>query len=206
MMFSIITDNLPSSIDIGDGVFVPINTSFKRCIKFENIMFGANDLSNRDKVIQSFELFGIPDKLIRNNAKSVMDGIIDFYRCFKPVRKLNKRVAEKMKGVRQPKYFDFTYDAPYIYAAFMHDYGIDLVDTDLHWFKFKALFDALSAETQFAKIISYRGTDVSQIKDAKEKARITKLQFLYALPRTMTEEQKAAEIGMAFQKIEGNIK
>ena len=127
-----------------------------------------------------------------------MDGIIDIYRCGKEIKKLNPKIEKKANNVKTPKYFDFDFDSPYIFAAFMQTYGIDLTDTDMHWYKFKALFDALPADCQFSKIISYRGADITKIKDQSEKERIIKLQTIYALPRSLSESDKIAEVGRIF--------
>ena len=52
---------------------------------------------------------------------------------------------------------DYDIDANYIFAAFLQAYGIDLIETDLHWHKFQALIDALPEQTMMTKIMQYRG-------------------------------------------------
>ena len=198
-MFNLLLDKPPSSVIIGEGVIVNVDTDFRTFIKFEKLMFGSSELSNRDRVLKSFSLFGnyMPRTSAETNA--YMDGILNLYRCGKVQRKLNAKVAEKAKTKpKVPRYFDFDYDAPYIYAAFVETYGLDLTEAKIHWWKFKALFDALPAECQFSKIISYRGADISQIKSKNEKQRMIKLQHIYALPRNLSESEKIAEAGRIF--------
>ena len=50
---------------------------------------------------------------------------------------------------------DYDKDSPYIYAAFLEQYGIDLVDTRLHWYKFLALLHGLH-DTELNRIIAAR--------------------------------------------------
>lgn len=61
---------------------------------------------------------------------------------------------------------DFDHDADDIYASFMHAYGIDLIEQQgkLHWFKFKALLNALPEDTAIKRIISIRGWSPSNEK------------------------------------------
>ena len=126
-MFNLLLDKPPSSVIIGEGVIVNVDTDFRTFIKFEKLMFGSSELSNRDRVLKSFSLFGdyMPRTSVETNA--YMDGILNLYRCGKVQRKLNAKVAEKAKTKpKAPRYFDFDYDSPYIYAAFVETYGLDL--------------------------------------------------------------------------------
>jgi hypothetical protein len=53
--------------------------------------------------------------------------------------------------------FDWLLDSEYIYAAFMQQYGISLIERDLHWHDFLALFGALK-DTRFNEIRSIRAS------------------------------------------------
>jgi hypothetical protein len=65
------------------------------------------------------------------------------------------------------KYFSYSKDAEAIYASFLYDYKIDLVDVqgEMHWDKFKALFNNLSENSPFQKIVKIRQTDPTEYKD-----------------------------------------
>lgn len=84
----------------------------------------------------------------------------------------------------------FDIDAKYIYAAFMQSYHLDLIEQQgkLHWTKFSALLNALPDDTLMRQIIDIRKTDLSEIKDKKEKSRIKKLKRQFALPDSQSEE------------------
>ena len=46
---------------------------------------------------------------------------------------------------------------------FLEQYGIDLTqEHDLHWWRFKAMFDSLSEKTQFVKIMGYRSMTITK--------------------------------------------
>lgn len=127
-------------------------------------------------------------------TEEVINSIIDFYRCGKQETRKQKAVRRTVKNKK--KVYDFECDDAYVYAAFVSAYNIDLNEIDyLHWWKFKALFNGLPSDCEFVKIMGYRATDTTAIKDNKERSRILKLQALYALPEHLTVEEKAARIG-----------
>ncbi|MGR3742112.1 Gp15 family bacteriophage protein [Companilactobacillus sp. DQM5] len=94
------------------------------------------------------------------------------------------------KGNENEQLISFSFDSKYIYAAFMQAYGIDLIDQQgkLHWVKFSAMLNALPEDTMMRKIIDIRGTDLKDIKDKKEKARMRELKKTYRLPNQEIEE------------------
>lgn len=68
------------------------------------------------------------------------------------VNELNIKIKEFLYNPNEyPKYesgkgeitIDYYLDGEYIYSAFMTQYHIDLLETDMHWHKFKALVDDL---------------------------------------------------------------
>ena len=89
--------------------------------------------------------------------------------------------------------YSLDYDATYIYTGFMQAYGIDLHRElgKLHWQEFQALLRDLPQETAFGEIVKIRGTKLSEIKDAKERTHMAKLQARYRLPNT-TNKPKGA--------------
>lgn len=57
--------------------------------------------------------------------------------------------------------FSFFYDAGFIIGAFMECYNIDLLECDMHWKKFTALFMSLNGKTAFSQLIRCRCADFS---------------------------------------------
>lgn len=87
---------------------------------------------------------------------------------------------------KQMKTFDFALDGDYIYASFMQEYGIDLVEQQgrLHWKKFVALFQGLSEKTKIREVMRIRSMDIPKATkyNANERQNIMELKAYYALP------------------------
>lgn len=103
---------------------------------------------------------------------------------------VQKEILYDLKGNPMPiqdedekkeRLYDFKQDAEYIYASFMQDYGIDLIEQQgkLHWYKFKALLGGLSESTKFRKVLEIRQMPLP--KSGKQRAEVEKLKQTYAL-------------------------
>ena len=73
------------------------------------------------------------------------------------------------------KNFDYEFDAPEIYSSFVSLYGIDLFETDLHWWKFRALLNgcfrmpcALSEKIRIRNIDPDKCEDKAAARKAKD--------------------------------------
>ena len=89
------------------------------------------------------------------------------------------------------KAFDLAQDAEYIYASFMHTYGIDLFEMQgkLHWKKFKALLNGLSEDSIFSRVVGIRTAELPTGKGmAKERERLRKLKQKFALEEDDEDE------------------
>jgi hypothetical protein len=149
-----------------------------------------NKINKNDKILIAIRLFyAEPPK----DIKKAMEGILWFYRCGE-----EEKVGKKGGENRRKQIYSYEYDAKYIYSAFLDQYGIDLNEIDeLHWFKFKALFEGLKSDNKICEIMGYRAIDLSKIKDKDEKMRYRKLQREYALPDNRTREEKEQDFANA---------
>lgn len=80
--------------------------------------------------------------------------------------------------------YSLTKDADMIFASFMQEYGIDLIEHRgrMHWFKFRALFEGLRDDTTIKTIISIRTTPLPTGEDNRdERERLMKLKKIYEL-------------------------
>src|SRR5699024_8736222 len=79
------------------------------------------------------------------------------------------------------KNYSIKQDAEYIYASFLYDYNIDLIDVQgkLHWYKFKVLLQGLSDDSIFGRVIGIRTTELP--KKGKEREQMKKLKEAYKL-------------------------
>ena len=72
---------------------------------------------------------------------------------------------------RNIKGIDWLIDSEYIYCAFLQQYGIDLIKTDLHWHDFLSLFNGLT-ETKINDIMSARYSEKQGKYDPMKEMRI----------------------------------
>lgn len=190
---NILIDTLPETVQV-DGREFLIRSDFRISIMFE-LMISDKELSETEKLEQMLRLYY--DDEIPKNVNEAIEQILNFYACGKQ-RKKNDSNNSKRKGITSPVY-SYEYDDGMIFAAFYDQYGIDLNDIEyLHWWKFKAMFDALKPDNEIVKIMSYRATDLSTIKDKHERSRIAKLQAIHAIPNNMSFDEKVSAAGAIF--------
>lgn len=130
---------LPRAIEVG-GRFFAIHTDFKYILRFREL------LQDRTAGLTAFDFM-----YINEIPAGRLEGITAIYDFMNPPRELPRSTGEESGDI----VLDYDKDAPYIYAAFMEQYGIDLVDTRLHWYKFLALLHGLH-DTELNRIISAR--------------------------------------------------
>ena len=174
---SILTEALPDYIVVR-GEKCPIKSDFRVWLEFSEII--SKNISETEKLFKMLKL--IFDKLPQNLYDGI-SAIMNFY-SYTPVKSENKDKAVNKN------YFDFDYDANLIYSAFLQQYKIDLCQTNMHWWTFKALLGGLSDDTHFIKVVQYRSMDLSKIKDKEQRHHYQKMKTLYKLPDNRSKEQK----------------
>ena len=130
----------------------------------------------------------------------------------KLLEEIGKRYIETKKRPQIKKnpmpVLDFEEDGDYIYASFMQDYQIDLIDEQgrLPWKKFLYLFNGLSSDTKIKQVMQIRSMEVPQYngKNAKQIQQINELKSYYALPVRGGGGQ--AGLDMLFRTLEGMAK
>ena len=185
---SILTETLPDHLVIS-GKKCRIRTDFKTWLKFSEIISENEPETEKTLKILPLIFFELPPNL--HDAFVAMGG---FYA--REQKSKGKGGNGKNKAV-----YDFEYDADLIYAAFMQQYGVDLCDSEMHWWKFKALFNGLSEDTHFTKVVQYRGMDLSKIKDKEMRAQYMRLKGAYRLPERRSEAQREADMVSSFEKM-----
>ena len=169
---NILIDLLPSSVKI-NGTEYDINSDFRTSVLF-SLLMEDDSLNEEEKVLQALNLYY---PVVPDNLEEAIEQIKWFYSC----GKLDNPIGNKKARASSKKVFDFEVDANYIYSAFMSQYNIDLQDIgQLHWWKFKALFNGLNSECEFCKIKSYR------LYNGKDK-NLLELKEFYKLPPTKIE-------------------
>lgn len=187
---NLLIDSLPDTVMV-DGREFLFRTDFRISIMFE-LLIGDPELTPQEKLQQTLLLYY--DEIPANHDMAI-EQVLDFYACGKQ----GKRHGSGKKSEIKSPIYSFEHDDGLIFSAFYDQYGIDLNDIDyLHWWKFKAMFDALKSDNEIVKIMSYRATDLSAIKDKHERNRIARLKAIYALPVNMTHEEKVSAAGAIF--------
>jgi len=84
---------------------------------------------------------------------------------------------------------DYELDSDLIYAAFLGQYGIDLIDIEeLHWHKFLALLSGINENTKLREVMGYRCYTKSTNKDRDI---YEELRFAWTIDPFVSEEEQA---------------
>jgi len=192
---NILIDDLPESLNV-DGADYKINTDYRTAIKFET-MTQNEDVPDTEKISKAMALFFCDN--IPSDFEKAIEKIIWFYSGGEN-KPNNVKGSNSEKEPNKHKIYDYDIDAGYIYAAFLEQYGIDLQETHLHWWKFKALFCALSENIEFVKIMAYRTIKINPNMSKEQQAHYRKMKKLHALPLSKTEDEKLSKIEAALMR------
>ena len=189
MNFDLLTEALPESVWI-HGKEYPIQCDFRIGIKLDGIL--RSELEDQEKIKRMLVLY-FKDN-IPPNIPAAIDKIIWFYRCGEVLDNEDEEKKKRLYIRRKSKdpACVLTQDAPYVYAAFMDQYGIDLTSvTFMHWWKFMALFESLGDETKMSKIMYYRQASTSGMSKER-RAFINEMKKIYKIKGTkkMTLQQR----------------
>lgn len=182
---NLLIDGAPKEIFV-DSLKYNINYDFRYGLLFEELM--------NDKSISDSEKFYLAIKLYLNNQyvenyEEAITQIFNFYLCGEKPKKGSKK--------RQNPVFSYEEDAGLIFAAFKEVYNIDLVEDKIHWWKFRALFDALPESCQFRKVVGYRAIEIKNEMSNSEKNFYKEMKRIYALEDKRTLEEKEADFANA---------
>lgn len=178
---NLLTDTLLDFLII-DGKKYKIKTDFKIWIKVSQIMSGTS--FNAENMIK---IIGMVFEDIPSNLWETIQEILRF------LNPLAKKGGQNKNEKITRRIFDYELDSEYIYSAFWQQYNINLCCADLHWWQFLALFNCLSEDTAFSKIIQYRNIDLKEIKDKEMRKFYRKMKNLYALSDDRTQDEKEAD-------------
>lgn len=188
---NLLIDELPEKVIIC-GAEREINSDFRTAMLFEMLMDDGN-VPDEDKGIQAIKLFFPVLPKTPDETADYIRQMLWFYRCGKEpneyMRQKEKRMQES--GQTESRIYDFGYDDDYIYAAFIQQYGINLNAVGyMHWWEFRALFKALTNQTEFVKIMEYRGMEITKDLSDREKAFYKKMKAIYELPKPKEESER----------------
>lgn len=186
--YNFLVEKLPDMVDIS-GRKYEIRSDFRVGFKLEEIMRNPN-LTDEMKILDMLNEYY---PVIPMDLKGAIEKALWFYRCGNEKSEQKERKGRyRNRNRKQEIAYSFCQDAPYLYAAFLEQYGIDLCEVKyMHWWKFCSMFESLNEETQMSKIMYYR--QVSTIGMPKEKRMyITEMKNKYRLNDLTSTENKVS--------------
>ncbi|WP_316711528.1 bacteriophage Gp15 family protein [Peptoniphilus grossensis] len=180
-------DGAPKEIYV-DSLKYNINYDFRYGLLFEELM-NDKSISDSEKFYLAIKLY-LDNQYVENYEEAITQ-IFNFYLCGE---KPNQKKGSKK---RQNPVFSYEEDAGLIFAAFKEVYNIDLVEDKIHWWKFRALFDALPESCQFRKVVGYRAIEIKNEMSNSEKNFYKEMKRIYALEDKRTLEEKEADFANA---------
>ena len=161
---------LPESVEV-EGSLYYIQTSFKYWLRFLEV------LENKEIAPNDFDFMYKGSK-----PSNKQDGVLALIQFCSPAELLPR--FQGSEGGE--KVVDYIIDADYIYAAFLEQYGIDLISSDMHWYRFLALFKGLH-DTKLNEIIGYRLYEHTSGKKDDYVRQMEKLRSAWELPMESDE-------------------
>lgn len=188
---STLTDPFPESVTVS-GVEYPIYADFRTVLRCFEIQGRKAELSE-DDLLSMLRLFYNVKRMTA--TEDHIDQMFWFFSCGREKEK--KKFPRKIAGINDKQPFDFEGDADLIYAGFMQQYGIDLQESDMHWWKFMILLENLENDTRLQKVMEYRTIDTGNKNLSKtEREFYQAMQRYYGLERKlppMSEKERLIE-------------
>jgi len=180
---NIILDEPPRKVWIG-GDSYELNTDFRLGLKFFRLI-RDNEFSDEERAETALRMFfkKLPSP---ENLGAALEAMLDFIHC-------SEKPRDDADG---KKVFDFDVDANRIYAAFLQVYGIDLNQTDMHWWRFMALLNGLPDGTKLSQVMSIRDQDVPKqtTENGRYIERLRRMKAVYSLETQEDVERKVINI------------
>ncbi len=169
-IYNVLLNELPEYIVLY-GERYPVFTSFANWLKISMLLEekGLDDAKTLSEILKLCYKEKLP-----KNIGSAIAGVLAFLNG-------DTDISVSSDKKKTGKVYSFFEDSNAIYASFFTKYGIDLCVTDMHWYKFCALFQGLADENPFATLIKIRTIDEKEIKNAKSRRKIMELKERYAL-------------------------
>lgn len=190
-MINILYEPFPDSIK-ADGKEYKILTDFREWLGFVDMM-ADKSISEEERAYLCGLWFEHEQERI---TAGMITGLLEFYRGseLEPDPPEPEDDEDQQESdMQKPPLLDFRIDAKFILGDFRRFYGIDLLSIEyLHWWEFLSLLRALPDESMTMRRIGYRGTDLNQIPDKRQRARIAKIQRQIALPFEFDDEMIGA--------------
>lgn len=169
-------EEYPTNIEV-NGKNIPVITDFREYVKMFD-MLKSTDIDPFEKKILLEQYF----KETPDDFAAAMDALVDFV-LMKETQEEKEDIEDDEEETNKKTLYSFSIDYPFIFAAFLQEYGINIRTIPyMHWWEFRLLFDGLPESTEIKQRIIYRNIDTSAIKDKDERRRIERIQRAIRLP------------------------
>ncbi|NBH15357.1 hypothetical protein D3Z36_14510 [Lachnospiraceae bacterium] len=196
-MFNVMLDKLPTEYK-----GYPINSDFRIGIQIFQAL-SDNGLTDMEKMSMACELMfdveGVTEKL--PDMETIQEGIQWFLSGWytdNPVK----------GGKEESKDMDYDVDQWRIFSAFLTQFGINLNESDMHFWVFMGLLSTLE-ECAFTRIVDIRTKKVDPKMKPSDKAELRKVKERYALEQVeeqlTPQEQEEYDTFMKYAKKRGRI-
>lgn len=198
-----LTKELEDKVRLSNGKTYKLRLDYRTVLKWYE-MLEDDSINEIHKISNAFSLFVGDVKGVKFSLeeKAKLVNYIGNLITERPYE--NKVLEDTNPNAVNKKYFSYTKDAEAIYASFLYDYNIDLLECPgMRWEKFQALFSNLSEDSPFMRIVRIRQTDTSNM-EADQMAQVTELQNYYALDEKDTAKNVEADMTNVFNIFKAN--
>lgn len=198
-LFSL-TKKLENTILI-EGVEYTVDLSFNTVIQFYELLEDDN-LQSFEKVVLAFDMF-LPqvnsDPFTIDQKQQAIEDIREYIQASPYGNEPPDEGTDSESFEEKAKNFSYSQDAGAIYASFIQDYGIDLLQQKgkMHFLTFKALLDGLSDKTYFQRVVGIREESITD-KEGEALTSLLEAQSYYALEENKTVNQLDNQLGDMF--------
>ncbi|MCT1175799.1 bacteriophage Gp15 family protein [Pediococcus pentosaceus] len=205
-----LTNELEHSIVIGNRI-VEVDFTFDVVLKWYELL-EDNSINDIEKTLIGFKMFiGETSEYDEQQVVEAMQSISAYLSKSAYGNFNDEEINPEFEVEPEPptKYYSYTKDAEAIYASFLFDYNIDLVDVQgvMHWDKFKALFNNLSKKSPFQRIVNIRQTDPNEYKDdPKAMQKIIEAQEFYRLEDEQNVQALDMQMSSMFDMLKNQAK
>ena len=180
-------NNYPEYIKVENKKY-KINTDFRVSIECQDIATNETISDYERALAIIYKLFGDEGINTPEHYEKLLELATKYLSCGKEIDN---------KSNEEPD-MDFVQDIDYIEASFMSDYGIDLANTEMHWWKFYNLINGLSNSEMgnccvLNRVRNLRTYDTKDIKDPKELEKIKEAKKQVALKKRNKKQELSSE-------------
>jgi hypothetical protein len=187
---NILIHEFPKCLEV-DGIEYEINSDFRTCLRII-LAYEDDSLTISEKntcMLKNLYRVYTHNQSLPANIQAAAEAGVKFLNGGDEVK-----MGEGESGLR---IFSFTKDARFIFSAFHQTHGIDLEESDMHWWKFLAYFMDLGADTLFCNLTSLRKrlNTGKATKEEKALANESGMKDLIDIPQpdTRTPDEKEKE-------------